>query len=259
MSRYFFLGSVLPPLKVGIEPGISFEELRVLFQDNLSASDLEKVKAIRTLIDLKNVQALLKKEEIDSRGNLSEKELDEAVVNQQGLPEALFELLNGTESVAEQLRHFSKVLIAYYKEMEKKYRGFLQRYFRFEREWRVLIAGYRAKKLGVDAAVELQHEDFHDPLVAEVLAQKDTPFFEFPFEYQELGEKLKEVQGNPKGQYEVMANFRFNRIEEEVQDHPFSLDYLLGYLVQLMIVEDAYILDEKQGNQKLSEIVKGSI
>ncbi|MCB1109804.1 MAG: DUF2764 family protein, partial [Chlamydiia bacterium] len=145
------------------------------------------------------------------------------------------------------------------KEMEKKYRGFLQRYFRFEREWRVLIAGYRAKKLGVDAAVELQHEDFHDPLVAEVLAQKDTPFFEFPFEYQELGEKLKEVQGNPKGQYEVMANFRFNRIEEEVQDHPFSLDYLLGYLVQLMIVEDAYILDEKQGNQKLSEIVKGSI
>lgn len=259
MSRVFFLGSVLPPIKVGSEPGISFEELMLLFKDNMSQSDLEKVKAIRTFVDLKNVQALLKKESIDHRGNLSEKELDEAIVNQQGLPEYLFEHLDGTDSAEEQLKNYSKVLIAYFKEMESKYRGFLKGYFRFEREWRILLAGYRSKKLGVDPAVELQHEDFHDTLVAQVMAQKDAPFFEFPFEYAELGEKMKEVQGKPKEQYDAMARFRFNRIGEQVQDHPFSLDYLLGYMVQLMVVEDAYQLDEKQGNETLSEIVKGSI
>lgn len=259
MSRVFFLGSVLPPIKVGSEPGISFEELMLLFKDNMSQSDLEKVKAIRTFVDLKNVQALLKKEPIDHRGNLSEKELDEAIVNQQGLPEYLFEHLDRTDSVEEQLKNYSKVLIAYFKEMENKYRGFLKGYFRFEREWRILLAGYRSKKLGVDPAVELQHEDFHDTLVAQVMAQKDAPFFEFPFEYAELGEKMKEVQGKPKEQYDAMARFRFNRIGEQVQDHPFSLDYLLGYMVQLMVVEDAYQLDEKQGNETLSEIVKGSI
>ena len=257
MSKYFFLGSILPPLKVGSEPGIVFEEFLVLLEDNMSASDLEKVKAIRTYIDIKNVQSLMKKEEIDHRGNLNEKELDEAIVNQQGLPEYLFEYLEGTESVEEQLRHFSKVFIAYFKEMEKKYRGFLQGYFRFEREWRIALAGYRAKKLGVDPGEELQHEDFHDPLVAEILAQKDAPFFEFPFEYAQLGEKLKNAQGKPKEQYEVMAAFRFNRVGDEVQDDPFSLDYVLGYLVQLMIVEDAWALDEKHGSQMLSEIVKG--
>ncbi|MCB1107211.1 MAG: DUF2764 family protein [Chlamydiia bacterium] len=257
--KYYFLGSILPPLKVGIDPGIFFEDLMTLFKDNMSPSDLEKVKAIRTYIDLKNVRQLLKKEEIDRRGNYTEKELDEALVNQQGLPEYLFEYLEEIENVDEQLRHFSKVFITFFKEMEKKHKGFLRRYFRFEREWRVLLAGYRAKKLGVDPAVELQHEDFHDPLVAEVLAQKDAPFFEFPFDYAGLGERLKGVEKKPKEQYEMMAKFRFNRMKEEVQDVSFSVDYLLGYLVQLMIVEDVYALDEKEGNQTLSEIVKGSV
>ncbi len=259
MSRYFFLGSILPPLKVGGEPAVLFEDLMTLYRDNLSRRDLEKVKGVRSYIDLKNVQKLLKNEKIDVRGNLSEKELDEAFVNQEGLPIYLFEFLQDHQEVLEQLRHYSKVLITYFKEMEKKHQGFLKGYFRFEREWRVLLAGYRAKKLGVDPATELQHEDFHDPLVAEVLAQKDAPFFEFPFEYVELGEKLKDAAGKPDEEYRVMADFRFHRIGEEVQDHPFSVDYLLGYLVQLMIVEDAFVLDEKRGNVNLNEMVKGNL
>ncbi len=259
MGKYFFLGSVLPPLKVGNEPEIIFEDLMTLFRENMSAADLEKVKAILIYIDIKNVQSLLKKEKIDRRGNLNEKELDEAIVNQSGLPEYVFEHLEETESVQEQLRHFSKVLIAYFKEMGKKYRGFLKGYSRFEHEWRILLTGYRAKKLGIEPGIELQHEDFHDPIVAQVLAQKDASFFEFPFEYVDLGEKLKDACGKPKVQYGVMANYRFSRVGNEVQDAPFSADYLFGYLVQLMIVEDAYALDEKQGNRMLSEIVKGSI
>jgi hypothetical protein len=259
MSKYFFLGSVLPPLKIGAEPGIIFEDLMRLYSDNMSRSDLKKVEAIRTFIDIKNIEALLKKDEIDHRGNLSEKGLDEAIVNQQGLPEYLFEHMESSESDEEVLKHFSKVLISFFQEMQEKTSGFLKRYFSFEREWRILLAGYRAKKMGVDVAVELQHEDFHDPFVAEVLAQKEAPFFEFPFEYADLGDKLKDTAGKPKEQYEVMAAYRFNRVGDAVQDIPFSIDYLLGYMVQQMIVDDAYALNEKQGNQTLSEIVKGSI
>lgn len=259
MSRYFFLGSILPTLRVGNEPGILFDDLMTLYKDNLDRTDLEKVQAIRTYIDLKNIQKLLKKEEIDHRGNLNEKELDEAFVNQEGLPGYLFDFLEEHQEIPEQLRHYSKVLIAYYKEMEKAHKGFLKGYFRFEREWRVLLAGYRAKKLGIDPAVELQHEDFHDPLVAEVVAQKDAPFFEFPFEFVGLGEKLKDVGQEPDKQYQLMADFRFHKVEEEVQDNPFSADYLLGYLVQLMIVEDVFSLDEKRGNTNLNEMVKGNL
>lgn len=231
----------------------------ILYRDNLGSADLEKVKAIQSYIDLINIQKLLKKEEIDHRGNLNEKELDEAFVNQEGLPRYLFEFLEEHQEVSEQLRHYSKILITYFKVMEKKYQGFLKGYFRFEREWRVLLARYRAKKLGMDPMTQLQHEDFHDPLVAEVLAQKDSPYFEFPFEYVELGEKLKDSTGKPDEEYRVMAEFRFHRIGEEIQDHPFSVDNLLGYLVQLMIVEDVFALDEKRGNANLNEMVKGNL
>lgn len=259
MSRYFFLGTVLPSLRVGDEPGISFDDVMTLYKDNLGFSDLEKVRVIRTYVDLKNVQKLLKKEEIDHRGNLNEKELDEALVNQENLPDYLFTFLEKYQEAFEQLAHYSKVFILFFKEIERTCQGFLRNYFQFEREWRVILAAYRGKKLGIDPAVSLQHEEFHDPLIAELLAQKDAPSFEFPFGYTELGEKLKEVEGKPDEQYRLMANFRFSRIEEMVQDRPFSLDYFLGYLVQLMVVEDFFALDEKRGRESLTEMIKGSL
>lgn len=259
MSRCFFLGSILPPIRVGSKPGILFEDLVTLYKDNLKFGDLNKVKALRSYIDLKNVQKLLKKEEIDHRGNLSEKELDEAIVNQEGLPSYLFDFFEEYQEVPEQLLHYSKVFIVFFKEMQKKYQGFLSEYFSFEREWRILLAGYRSKKLGLDPAVALQHEDFHDPFVAEILAQKDAPFFEFPYEYEQLGEKLEGVSQKPDEEYLLMADFRFQHIEEKIQNHPFSIDYLLGFLVQLMIVEDAFALDEKKGSKNLNEMVKGNL
>lgn len=250
--KHFFLGSLLPSLTIGGEPPIGFEELVALYRSNLTSADLEKVQAIRTLIDLKNVVQLLKNKPLDLRGNFTEKELDEALVNRVELPPYLFDALDEDEK----LRNFSKVLIAYFNE---EHEGFLKWYFAFEHEWRILIAGYRSKKLEVDPAEELQYEDFHDPLVAQILAQKDAPTFEFPFEYADLGDKLKGTEGKPDEQYEAMARYRFERVLEATQDQPFSIDYLLGYLIQLMIVEDRFALDEKRGSEGLNEIVKGDL
>ena len=256
MAKYFFLGSVLPPLKMGSKPDLPFENLMELFRENLKQKDLKKVTLIRLYIDLKNVRQLLMKQPLDPRGNLTEKELDEALLNRDGLPEYLFEYFDGYETEAEQIRNYSQVFIQFFKEMEKKEKGFLKFYFSFEREWRLILTGYRAKKLGADPTVELQHEDFTEPLVAQILAQKDAPFFEFPFGYEELDEKLKGIQMSPKEQYETMAAFRFHRLADKTQDHPFQIDYVLGYFVSQMIIEDWNALDEKQGNQSLTEITR---
>lgn len=256
MGHYFFLGSVLPPLKTGSKPDLTFEELMELFRDNMSRKDLKKVSLLRLYIDLKNVRQLLMKQPLDPRGNLSEKELDEALLNRESLPEYLFEYFDKYETEAEQIRNYSEVFIQFFKEMEKKEKGFLKFYFNFEREWRLILAGYRAKKLGVDPTVELQHEDATEPLVAQILAQKDAPFFEFPFGFEELDEKLKGIQKSPKEQYETMAAFRFHRILDKTQDHPFSVDFALGYFACQMIVEDWNALNEKQGNQSLTEITR---
>jgi len=94
MAQYYFLGSVLPSLKIGKKPDLLFEDLMELFRENLHESDLENVTLIRQYIDLKNVRQLLKKQPLDPRGNLTEKELDEALLNSAELPEYLFEYLD---------------------------------------------------------------------------------------------------------------------------------------------------------------------
>lgn len=253
---YFFLGSVLPPLKLGTEPELGFEDLIVLLKDNLSRKDFKKVEKMRRFIDLKNVKHLLQKQPLDLRGNLTEKQLDEALVTRQGLPEYLYEHLDQYEETKDQIRHFSQVFVTFFREMEEEERGFLSFYFNFEREWRLLMIGFRSKKLSRDLASELQYEDFHDPLVAHLLAQKDSPQFEFPFEYQDFSEQVKQAQEGPLEQYQVLAHYRFNRLQEEVQDHPFQAAFALGYLVQLMLVEDWNQLNEHEGNQSLNAIVK---
>ena len=258
MSGYFFLSSILPPLRFGNEPEMAFDEVCTLYHQNLKASDWQKVCTLRKTIDLKNVQALLRKQKIDPRGLLSEKELDEAIINQEWLTEPLYDLLNGSDSRNDQLRHFSKVILAYYSEEEKRQKGFLSWYFRFQKEWKILLTAYRAKKLGRDLLPEIQHADFQDPIVAEILAQKEAQAFEFPYEYEALKEVIKAAQGDPQKEYEAMASYQLDRLREEVEDRPFSLDYLLSYLLQLQIVEEGIELDEQLGKEKLREIVKGT-
>lgn len=253
---YFFLGSALPSLNLASKPELQFDDLIALFKENLSACDFKKIEKIRSFIDLKNVKHILKKIPLDERGNMTEKELDQALITRDGLPHYLYEYLDKHEQVLDQIRHFSEVLIRFFQEMEKKEKGFLLFYFQFERQWRLLMIGFRSKNLQSDIVKELQYEDFHDPLVAYLLAQKDSPHFEFPFDYHDFDEKLNQVKARPMEQYELLAEYRFKRLLEEVQDSPFSVDYALAYFVQYMLVQDRNRLDEQQGNRKLNRIVK---
>ena len=55
-----------------------------------------------------------------------------------------------------------------------------------------------------------------------------------------------------------MAQYRFDVIQNKICNKPFSLDCLLGYLVQHMIIEDGNNLDEKQGKKRLFEMIEGN-
>ncbi len=253
---YFFLGSLLPPLRLDIDLDYGFEELLTLFKDNLSKKDFLQVKKIQAFIDLKNVEKLLRKETLDPRGNLNEKELNEALVTEMALPDYFFEFLESYENTSDQIAFFSKVYVLFFKEMEEKEKGFLHDYFNFERIYRLLMVGVRSKQLKQDITKQLQFEDFCDPLVAYLIAQKESAHFEFPLEYQELDQQLKQVKKNPLDQYELLMKYRFNYLQEKIQDRPFSLDYALGYLLQFMLIQDWNLLSDKKGHERLNEIVK---
>lgn len=247
MANYYFLAPSLPPLNLGEKPDITFEELINRLEINLTKEDWEKTLVLRRMIDLYNIRAILLEEPIDSRGILSEKELDEALLVKSSLPDYVYDFLDQFESNTDRVRNFSGLLTKYFAEEIPHQTGFLQTFLMFERDVRLVLLGIRAKQLGRDAAQELQFEDFSDPIVAQILAQKDAAQYEPPADYADLKEVLASAGSDPWMRYKVFAQWKFNKLIELVDEPLFSIDWILSYMIRLMIAEDWYALDREKG------------
>lgn len=247
MKNYYFLVPSLPPLSLREKPDITFEKLAESLEISLTKKDFEKTKVLRRFIDIHNIRSLLLEERIDPRGNLSEKQLDEALLIKNILPVYIFDFLDQFEKVSDRIRHFSGLLSLYFVMEIPKASGFLQRYLMFERESRLVLLALRAKQLKRDLVKELQFEDMADPLVAQILAQKDSDHYDPPEEFRELKELIASCYGDPWLENKVFAEYRFKKIEEMSELQLFSIDQILAYMAKLMIIEYLLELDEERG------------
>jgi hypothetical protein len=223
----------------------------------LDKKDLAKVRVLRLFVDLCNIRALFLEEEIDPHGNLSEKELDEALLFQMGLPEYVFQFLSQFEKVPDKVSHFPGLLALFFNEESHKHKGFLRAYLTFEREVRLVLVGLRSKLVGSDLMQELQFEDPTDPLVAQLLAQKDADRYDPPVEYQDLKELVSSCYQDPWAEYEAFAEYRFAKLEEMKGKGAFSVDQILCYVAQLMIVEGLFELNRQKGTRILETFKSG--
>ncbi len=257
MANYYFLAASLPELTLGEIPDISFVELGLRLAVNLSKRDFAKTVVLRRYIDLHNIRCLLLEENLDPRGNLDEKELDEALLVHNLLPQYVFDFLDEFGGPVERMAHFSALLNRFFVEETPRQKGFMKAYLTFEREWRLVMIGLRAKETGRDVAKELQFEDPHDPIVAQILAQKDAADYDPPAEYEDLKELLASCGNDPWEKYKVFAAYRFNKIEEMALKPTFSMDWILSYMAKLLIVEAWNDLDAKKGREILDTYKAG--
>lgn len=257
MHTYYFIIPSLPPLSLFSRPPLCFPDLRFLLKTSLSRSDFEQTKVVGLFVDLCNIRSFFLEEGIDPHGNLSEKELDEALLMGTYLPEYVFRFLSKFGSVAEKVRNFPTLLTLFFNEEISKAKGFVHTYLTFEREVRLVLLGLRAKKLKRDLAEELKFEDPADPLVAHLLSQVELDEYEPPAEYQELKGLIGECYGAPLAEYEALLGFRFSRLEQLVEGREFSLDRILCYLIQLMMVEDFFALNVQKGTMVLETFKSG--
>lgn len=247
MTNYYFLATALPPLQIGVRPEINFDELEFLFRINLTEKDYAKTEVIRRFYDILNIRAFWKGEELDPYGTLDPLALEEALLSREGLPEYVYSFTDQYDSIDSRIHHFPKLLTTYFTVESERATGFLRDYLAFERSWRLVLVGLRAKQLGRDLLTELQFEDAGDDIVAQLLAQKDAKSFVPPEEYQSLDPLFEEHAKAPLELYQALNEYRFRKIESLVGIDLFSIDNILGYMVQLIALEKWFELDKKKG------------
>lgn len=246
ITNYYFLASLLPELQIGVPPEINYQQLLFLLGLNLSQTDAEKVAAIRRYYDIQNMRSLWRNEPLSFRGNCDEVELEEALVTESGLPNYVFEFMQLYDTTEERLSHFTFLLAAYYKQEAANASGFLFYYLVFQRDLRLVLTALRSKKMGRDLLVELQYEDPDDDNVAQILAQKDAPYYEPPENFAELKQLFDAHSEAPLELHKALIEYQFQKIDELLGVDFFTINCILAYMIKLNFVEKWLELDKKR-------------
>ena len=257
MAKYYFLGTLLPPLSFDKPFELSFAELEMFFQDQLTEKDQEKVLVLRSFFDLFNLRALWLEQEIDPRGTLTARGLEEAIVSQNGLSEYIYDFLERYQKKEERLRHFPLLLAQFFQKAESLEDSFLRCYLNFERELRLVMTAFRAQKLGRNLSIEFQYEDPEQEVVAQLLAQKEAKNFEPPEKYQGIKELFEVHQSDCLALERALDKYRFEEIEKMAeQAEPFSIERLLAFFLQFLLMEKQSRFDQTKGLQMIEKMIK---
>lgn len=257
MFGYYFLVAALPPISFGKPPEIHFKELLEWLASNLSAGDFRLLEKLLWPIDLYNIRALWLGQPLDDRGNYKAKglkDLEEALLVRDSLPQYISDYLDKYESPSDRLRYFSSLYASLYREEQPHLKGFLLAYYQMEREIRLTLTALRCKKMGRDILRELQFEDPYDPFVASILAQKDALEYTPEKEYEDLKTLFMENSSEPGKLHRALLQYRFAKLEEMEENQDFTVDRILNYAARLLIAESLEPWDREKGTAALEQM-----
>ena len=186
MGGFYYAASSLPPLSLEGEPPLHFADFCNLLRMNFSDAEMANLHVLQRLVDIDNIRCLLEGRHISTMGSLTAAELDEAVAGEFHLPDYILRYLVEYEKVEDRLANFDRLLSWYFADETSKAQGFLLNYLEFERQWRLVLLGFRAKVAGKDLSKELQWEDSSEDLVAGDLSKHNCYFFVPPQPLTEL-------------------------------------------------------------------------
>lgn len=258
MAQYYYLGTAIPELEIGKKPEISMASFSELLKDLLKKEDMEVIRHIRTYFDIENIRAFWLGHKIDGSGNFDEVELEDSLLTKTGLPSFVFDYLEKYQTKEARIKHFSKLVVDYFKDETGVKDGFLRYWLDFERKVRLVLVALRAKKWGINLLNELQFENPDDPFVSELIAQKDVPTILPPEGFDELKSIYDTYQDKPLELHKAILEFRFKKIGAYSEFNVFSSDRIFAYLIQLRLVERWLELNEEEGKMMINNIVQGA-
>lgn len=256
MKRYFYLAASLSDLELEKKPPISFSDFLLDVLIYLSKKHKSFIVILRELIDIENIRRLLLEQNIDDRGNLSEKALDEAILAKVNLPEYAVDFLQDFDNTASRLNHFALLYSGFFKAHQKTGNEFIDGYLKFEYELRLWTSLLRAQKSGKDFKEVLQFEDSYDPLIMSMIVQSQNIDLIMPSEFHTLKNIFSNDFANPLELHKRIEKFRLQKITDLVSDKQFLVDNILGFLAKLLIIEQWQSLDLDIGLNRLTRFSK---
>jgi hypothetical protein len=257
MAGYFFLVTSLPVLQLGNPPDISWDELTFLLNSNLNERDYSKVRALRRYFDLENIRSFWSGFPLSRYGNFNEVDLEQALLTRIGLPSYVYDFMVQFDSKEQRLKHFSSLFESYFKEQISSSGLFLNKVFKLIRDVKLILTALRAKTLKKDLLVELQFQDPQDPLVADILAQKDSNSYDPPEAYQEVKLLYESHEESPLELQKALLQYQFQKVSELTGLQVFTLDVILSYVYQWILVERWADLDQQKGKKIINSILQG--
>lgn len=257
MAEYYYIGTLLPDLKMGEKPELSFHEFEQLLKENLQADDYKRVEQVQRFYSIENMRALWRQDTLEAYG-MDAHALEEFLLNSETLPNYLSHFLEQHSSDEQRLRFFPELLTGYFKGEAKasKAKGFVSHYLEFERKLHLVQTAFRAKKMKRDLSAELQFEDLSDSFIQQLLAQKESAKFIAPPGFERLQELLEKQYEAPIELYKALCEYRFEMLEEFAGFDVFSINRILAYMVQLILVERWLKLDREKGNKMVDQYIK---
>ncbi len=255
LKDYYFLSLSLPDLQLGRAPELSWGEVETLLVNNLRKGDYAEVESFLRLYDLQNIRSYWQGLPLGFIGNLDQIQIQTRIIEQDGLPSYLLRYLDRWPEEEERLQHFDQLLMAYYQKEPKERSPFFQRLLHFEFGLKLLLTYLRAKKMGKDPLEECQGMEDH-PLYSAIFDREDQEHLELFEPYDTIPQLFEMSREDPKKLEEGLNQIRFNWIEEQIALDPFSITYILGYVMQFLIVDKESRAKETPQKELMNEIIE---
>lgn len=256
MNNLYFLLTALPELEYPKKPFISREELNSLIEANISSKEREVFQLYRSWKDVENIRRMLLNEPFLEGGLYNRIELEDALRERVGLPQAVFDYLDRFTTKDEQLRNFPQLLRTLFHQ-EANGSTFFNKLMAFEERMRLTLAYIRAQHKVADGTITALESDEEDPFIQDLLSiQKGS--LEISEPYSDLPAIYEAKRYSPFELELALSEWRYKQYAALANDALFSFDQVLLYAVQYDLLEQIAHLESREGLINVHQLFEAS-
>jgi len=251
---YFYLVSSLPEMVLDQSRApFSVAEFVEQLKSELEPADYQQVRLLLLSYDNDNLLRLLKQdsENWNPLGNFTEEVLSEQLKEESGLPAYMhrfYQAYKNEQPLYPEKSWRNQLNELYYQYALDKSSGFLQQWFVFNQSLSNLLTAWNLRQYKIKNEGQfIGHNDF-----VKALQKSHARDFGLGREHTYLEKLMNELERDDlMAREKAIDRVKWNFIEEQLTFYYFTVEVVLGYLIQLGMLERWLSLDQQAGQERV--------